>query len=142
MFSNTNEETVIAEGLKIEGTVTADGLVRVHGKVIGDLRCTSLVISRKAEITGTVTADDVEVDGTVDGPIRASDVVLQSQAHVTGDIHHTSLSIEKGAIFEGRSKQSDMANKKKKTPVRKAAVKKSLDAANDDAPVDLTEVVA
>lgn len=142
MFTNSNEETVIAEGLKIEGTVTADGLVRVHGKVIGDLRCSSLIISERAEITGTVTADEVEVDGTVDGPIRASDVVLQSNAQVSGDIHHTSLSIEKGAIFEGRSKQSDMAEKKKKTPARKNTAKKSMAAANDDAPVEKIEGVA
>ena len=142
MFSNSNEETVIAEGLKIEGTVTADGLVKVHGKVIGDLRCTSLIISERAEITGTVTANEVEVDGIVDGPIRASDVVLQSQAHVTGDIHHTSLSIEKGAIFEGRSKQSDMAEKKKKSPARKSNGKKAPMAANDDAPAERAEGVA
>lgn len=142
MFSNSSEETVIAEGLKIEGTVTADGLVRVHGKVIGDLRCTALVISDKAEITGTVTADQVEVDGMVDGPIRATNVVLQSQAHVTGDIHHTSLTVEKGAVFEGRSKQSDMTETKKKTPAKKAGTKKSLASANDDTPAELNEGVA
>jgi cytoskeletal protein CcmA (bactofilin family) len=142
MFSHSSEETVIAEGLKIEGTVTADGLVRVHGKVIGDLRCTSLIISEGAEITGTVTADTVEVDGFIEGPIRCADVVLKSKAHVTGDIHHTSLAIEKGAIFIGRSKQSQAASKKKKTPVRKSDAKKPLAAANDDAPAKQSEGVA
>jgi cytoskeletal protein CcmA (bactofilin family) len=105
MFSSGTNETVIAEGLKIEGKVAADGLIRVHGTILGDLHCTSLIISDKAQVTGTVVADTVVVDGTVEGPIRGSDVTLKFQAHVTGDIHHTSLAIEKGARFDGRSKQ-------------------------------------
>ncbi len=131
MFTNSTEETVIAEGLKIEGKVTADGLVRVHGKVIGDMRCSALVISERAVITGTVTADEVEVDGMVDGPIRADNVVLKSQAHVTGDIHHTSLTVEKGAKFEGRSKQADFEDAKPKA--KRGRPRKNPLAANDDA---------
>lgn len=130
--SGSNEETVIAEGLKIEGKVTADGLVRVNGKVLGDLHCASLIISDRAQITGTVVAKSVVVDGLVEGPIRGEDVVLQSQAHVTGDIHHTSLTIEKGAIFDGRSKQT--AAKEKEATPKRSRVKKDSSAANDDAP--------
>jgi len=118
MFANgsTHEnETVIAAGLKIEGKVSADGLVKVHGRIIGDIDCSSLIISEDAEIIGTVRADSVIIDGSVEGPIHGSDVVLKTQAHVKGDIHHTSLSIEKGARFEGRSKQMDtpLASKRK-----------------------------
>lgn len=130
--SGSNEETVIAEGLKIEGKVTADGLVRVNGKVLGDLHCASLIISDRAQITGTVVAKSVVVDGLVEGPIRGEDVVLQSQAHVTGDIHHTSLTIEKGAIFDGRSKQT--AAKEKEAAPKRGRAKKDASAANDDAP--------
>jgi cytoskeletal protein CcmA (bactofilin family) len=45
------------------------------------------------------------VDGTVEGPIEGKSVVLKSQAHVVGDIHHQSLTIEKGAFFDGHSVQ-------------------------------------
>lgn len=110
MFANgsTHEnETVIAAGLKIEGKVSADGLVKVHGKIIGDIDCSSLIISKESEIIGTVRADTVVIDGSVEGPIHGSDVALKTQAHVKGDIHHASLSIEKGARFDGRSKQMD-----------------------------------
>ena len=116
MFSKTEEETVIAKSLKIEGTVTAEGKVRIDGKLMGDLTCTSLVISENAEITGTVTADEVVVDGGVQGPIKGGDVTLKSDANVVGDIHHSTLTIEKGAMFDGRSKQKadpDAAARKK-----------------------------
>jgi cytoskeletal protein CcmA (bactofilin family) len=104
VFSKAEEETVIAKNLKIEGTITAEGKVRIDGKLIGDLICTSLVISENAEIIGTITADTVVVDGGVQGPIKGGDVILKSYANVVGDIHHTALTIEKGAMFDGRSK--------------------------------------
>ena len=37
--------TIIAEGLKIRGSVSAEGLVEVNGQIEGDVHCTSLFIS-------------------------------------------------------------------------------------------------
>ena len=95
--------TIIAEGLKIVGSVTAEGLVEVNGHIEGDLHCTSLVISPKASILGEVAADRVVVNGRVEGPIHGGEVVLKSRAYVVGDIQHDSLAIEAGAYFDGRS---------------------------------------
>lgn len=39
--------TIIAEGLKIRGSVSAQGLVEVNGQIEGDVHCTSLFVSRK-----------------------------------------------------------------------------------------------
>ncbi len=110
MFASRRRGTVIAEGLKIVGSVTAEGLVEVNGQVEGELHCTSLIISRKADVTGAIAADRVVVDGKVEGPIQGGEVVLKSKAHVVGDIQHQSLAIEKGAYFEGRSVQAPAAN--------------------------------
>jgi cytoskeletal protein CcmA (bactofilin family) len=110
MFASRQRGTVIAKGLKIEGSVTAEGLVEVNGQIDGELRCTSLVIARGAHVTGTVAAQRVVVDGKVEGPIEGKEVFLKSQAYVVGDIHHQSLAIEKGAYFEGRSIQVRGAN--------------------------------
>ena len=105
MFDSKQRGTVIAKGLKIVGSVTAEGLVEVNGQIDGELHCTSLVIARGAHVTGTVAAERVVVDGTVEGPIEGGEVILKSQAHVVGDIHHQSLAIERGAFFDGRSMQ-------------------------------------
>ena len=105
MFASRQRGTLIAKGLKIVGSVTAEGLVEVNGQIDGELHCTSLVIARGAHVNGTVAAERVVVDGTVEGPIHGGDVTLKSQAHVVGDIHHQSLAIETGAFFEGRSVQ-------------------------------------
>ena len=98
--------TIIAEGLKIIGSVTAEGLVEVNGHIEGDLHCTSLLVSPKAAITGGIEAEKVVVNGRVEGPIRGGEVLLKSRAHVVGDIQHQSLAVEKGAYFDGRSVRS------------------------------------
>ena len=95
--------TIIAEGLKIVGSVTAEGLVEVNGQIEGDLYCTSLIISPKASISGGVQAERVVVNGRVEGPIHGGEVVLKSHAYVVGDIEHETLAIEPGAYFDGRS---------------------------------------
>ena len=76
--------TIIAEGLKITGSVSAEGLVEVNGQIEGDLHCSSLFISSKASINGGVEADRVVINGRVEGPIRGNEVILKSQAHVVG----------------------------------------------------------
>ena len=95
--------TIIAEGLKIVGSVTAEGLVEVNGQIEGDLYCTALVISPNASISGGVRAERVVVNGRVEGPIHGGEVVLKSKAYVVGDIQHETLQIEQGAYFDGRS---------------------------------------
>jgi cytoskeletal protein CcmA (bactofilin family) len=112
MFASKRRGTVIAEGLKIVGSVTAEGLVEVNGQIDGELHCTSLVISRKAHIVGAVAAERVVVDGKVEGPIQGGDVVLKSKAHVVGDIQHKTLAIESGAYFDGRSIQAGAGNER------------------------------
>jgi cytoskeletal protein CcmA (bactofilin family) len=110
MFGSKLRGTVIAKGLKIVGSVTAEGLVEINGQIDGELHCTSLVIARGAHVNGIVAAERVVVDGKIEGPIQGGDVVLKSQAHVVGDIHHQSLAIERGAYFDGRSIQVRGAN--------------------------------
>src|SRR5262245_8416292 len=110
MLGWRRDRTVIGDGLKILGNVTAEGLIEINGHIEGNLHCSSLIVSPKGRIVGSITAEQVVVNGKVEGPIQGGDVVLKSQAHVVGDIVHKSLTIEKGAYFEGHAKQAHGAN--------------------------------
>jgi len=110
MFASKAKPTVIAEGLRIIGNVSADGAIQVNGQIDGDLNCTSITVSPSALINGAVKAQRVVINGKVEGPINGADVVLKSHAFVTGDIQAQSLSIERGAHFEGRSLRPDVTN--------------------------------
>ncbi len=102
--------SIIGRGWQVMGKVTAEGPVEVHGQIEGELRCASLTVSRKGQIKGKIGAGTVVIDGRVEGPIEATDVILKSHAYVVGDIHHSSLNLEKGAHFEGRSVQTSSPN--------------------------------
>src|SRR5262245_64003196 len=81
MIGTKQRGTVIAKGLKIVGSVTAEGLVEVNGQIDGELHCTSLIIAPGAQVSGTVIAERVMVDGNVEGPIQGGQVHLKSHAH-------------------------------------------------------------
>lgn len=140
MFASKRQGTVIAEGLRIVGSVTAEGLVEVNGQIEGELHCTSLVVSPKAQIAGAVTADRIVVNGRVEGPIQGGDVVLKSKAHVVGDIQHQSLAIERGAYFDGRSvhageaagRQAARGNGSAERHAERAGMKPPKESANKD----------
>ena len=110
MFGLRDRGTVIAKGLKIVGSVTAEGLVEVNGHIEGDMHCTSLIVSPQAFVSGGIQAEHVVVNGRVEGPIHGGEVILKSRAHVVGDIQHQSLAIERGAYFDGRSVQAGATN--------------------------------
>src|SRR5690349_16160109 len=141
MFGPSNKGTVIAKGLKIVGTVTAEGLIQVNGEVDGELHCTSLIISRGSQVSGTIAAGRIVVDGSVAGPIKGGEVTLKSQAHVVGDIHHRTLAIEKGAYFDGRSVQigtnheePDIVRQKQRSEARETPASRIERAAPIDDP--------
>ena len=128
--------TIIAQGLKIKGSVSADGLVEVNGNIEGDVHCTYLFVSPKAVINGGVEADRVVVNGRVEGPIRGSEVVLKSHAHVVGDIQHQRLSIEPGAYFEGRSVCAPQTNMQKAAEKLTARLHRETEPRATREPVD------
>jgi cytoskeletal protein CcmA (bactofilin family) len=135
-FWRRRKGTIIEEGLKITGSVSAEGLVEINGHIEGDVRCTSLIISHKAAITGGVEADRILVDGRVEGPLRGGEIVLKSHAHVVGDIYHQRLSIEPGAHFEGQSVCSLQTGVRKMPEKLTTRLRKAMELKATREPVD------
>jgi cytoskeletal protein CcmA (bactofilin family) len=130
--------TIIGEGLKIRGSVSAQGFVEVNGQIEGDVHCTSLFISPRAAINGGVEADRVVVNGRVDGPIRGSEVVLKSQAQVVGDVQCQHLAIERGAYFDGRAICSPPTNLRKVPEKLTARLRKRSELSATREPEDVS----
>lgn len=95
--------SIIANGVKITGTVDADGAeVQIDGEVEGNIRGGSLTVGDTGMVKGDIVSESVTVHGRVEGSVRARKVMLARNAHVLGDIVHQSLSVEMGAVFEGQ----------------------------------------
>ncbi len=102
------EESLIGSDLSIEGqsiTIRCKGSLRVNGNIQADLHSRQLDVGREAIVTGSITAEAVDVHGRVNGAILSNKVVLHATAEVEGDIAAQFLAIEQGASFDGRSRR-------------------------------------
>ena len=103
------QSSVIGRDLTIMGekiTILSKGALEIDAEIVGNLGGVELVIGEHARVNGTVAAETVVVRGEVIGAVRGHQVTLQSGARVSGDITYSSLSVEQGAVFDGRSRYS------------------------------------
>lgn len=117
--------TYIHRGTVLTGDVQAQGRVRVHGTVRGDLRVAGVL---EVAQSGLVEARNLEADEIkVIGKVVAKQVVARGKVEVwkggelVGDVRAVALDIEDGARFTGRSEMI--------TPVPAAATEAPEDAA-------------
>ena len=97
----SHSPSIISADMTIVGDVKSTGEVHVDGKVNGDVTAHHITIGEKSVINGEIICDSIRLYGKVEGTIRANEVSLSSTAHVIGDIHHSVVSIEAGAFFNG-----------------------------------------
>ena len=91
--------SIIGEDLTIRGNVTSKGEIQVDGEIEGDIRCGSLLLGDKSQVTGGVAAEDVIVRGHIVGSIRGLRITLQAQSHVEGDIFAPEPCHRAGCLF-------------------------------------------
>ncbi|MGX1112401.1 cytoskeletal protein CcmA (bactofilin family) [Pseudoalteromonas sp. MBR-15] len=96
--------SIIAEDMRLTGSLTSQGEVQLDGRIEGDLRVKHLVIGLTGMIEGMIEADSVVVKGKIIGSLIANKVMIESSAEVHGDVFHDTLSIEAGAMIEGSLK--------------------------------------
>ena len=103
------EKSVIGNDLKIVGQglkIISQGILQVDGEIEGDVQGAEVIVGERGQVTGMVAGQQVVVRGKVSGVICGKTVALQASANVTGDVHHMSLLIEQGAMFDGRSRRA------------------------------------
>jgi cytoskeletal protein CcmA (bactofilin family) len=98
-----SNETIIANGVKVEGDFTSPGNVRIEGAVIGSVKAQGdLIVTETAVIEADVTAANAVVAGEIKGDLTAEEKVeLLASAKIHGNISCRSLSVEAGAAISG-----------------------------------------
>ncbi len=77
--------------------------LRINGEFDGNLNTKgNLMIGEAAFVRAQIKGEVVAIAGKVRGTIKADSVKLSSTAEVYGDIETTKISIEDGAVFDGR----------------------------------------
>jgi cytoskeletal protein CcmA (bactofilin family) len=95
---------VIAEGTVIDGKFTCTENVRLDGKIIGDVSVEKkLVMGTTGIVEGIITAANTAVQGHIKGNLKISEnLQLLSSAKIDGDIVANSMSVEEGAVYNGK----------------------------------------
>jgi len=98
--------TLINEGCKITGVVSANGDFLVSGEIDGECHVTgSLTVLQSGLWKGTIKATSVIVAGTVEGDIIASGrVEIRDTARITGTVTAEAIAVAEGAIVQGKMK--------------------------------------
>lgn len=103
-WSDRDAVTIISEDIVVNGNISARKPICLEGTIEGDLIGDQVIIGRAGAVTGSITANEVEVHGRVLGSIRSKSVTLFKTAHVEGDILHQGIGIEMGTHYDGRLK--------------------------------------
>lgn len=98
------QDTIIAQGVKVEGEFDSQGNVVVEGEVHGSLHTErELRVGEQARIIANVVAENAIVSGEVQGNIKVNDrLELTPTSRISGDIEAKTISIAPGAILNGR----------------------------------------
>jgi cytoskeletal protein CcmA (bactofilin family) len=99
--------SVVSSDMHVLGNIVSEGSIDFDGTIDGNIRCASLVLRHNGKINGEIHADTVQVFGNVKGLIKAKSVQLHSTCCVEGIIMHEVISIEDGAVIDGKIKRTN-----------------------------------
>jgi cytoskeletal protein CcmA (bactofilin family) len=96
--------TTIGASLIINGEITSNEDVTIHGQVVGTISMEkgALLIAQTANVKADAQATRLTVHGTFSGDIAASErVELSSTANVEGTLLAPAVVLQDGALFNG-----------------------------------------
>jgi cytoskeletal protein CcmA (bactofilin family) len=103
--------SIVAKDLTIAGDLQAEGVVRIEGRVVGNVHAgDQVLISEGGIVEGDVVAREAVIAGRVHGCIQGDErVELQASAVVHGDITTRRLLIQEGGQVNGGVKMESMS---------------------------------
>lgn len=109
--------SIIAAGMRVEGEIVSDGIVKVEGAVVGSIRAErQVLIAKGGTVDGDIETREAIVGGEVRGAILADErVEVQTSAIVQGDIATQRIVVHDGGEVNGHLRMGDP-----RSPARRA----------------------
>lgn len=101
---------LLGKGSEFDGKLVFEGTVRIDGTFTGEITTSDmLIVGESAKVTAEVSCGTIVVHGEVTGNISATQAIeLHKPARVKGDVSTPSLMIERGVVFEGKTKMEGL----------------------------------
>ena len=95
--------TIVGEGYVFTGELQGLSVIRIEGKIIGNVNVDSgVILGEKGIIEGNITSKSVIIYGTVNGNIKTTQLEIKKTGHINGEIATDTLEIELGAKYNGK----------------------------------------
>lgn len=95
--------TLIGEGYEIKGDIKGTTVIRIDGKVTGNVIVEAgIILGETGVIDGNLNSNSVVIYGTVTGNIKSGQLEIKKTGVVDGDIQTDTLEIELGGRFTGK----------------------------------------
>ena len=97
----SNSLVSLVQGTVIEGTVEADGDIRVDGTIKGKLICRAkVIVGPSGHIEGEIHCKNAVVEGSVSGDLEVSELLnVRETARLNGKVLTDKLIVQSGALF-------------------------------------------
>lgn len=101
--------SIIATGMTVTGDIDSNGVVKVEGRVEGNVRSArQVLVGRQGLVRGDIETREAVIGGTVEGTITATErVEIQATASLQGDVVTRSIAIAEGGKINGSVRMED-----------------------------------
>ena len=101
--------SVIAPGMRVEGELVTDGVVKIEGTVVGSVRADQQVLVAKGGLVeGDIHTKEAIVGGEVRGSVLATErVEVQASSVVQGDIVTQRIVVHEGGEVNGHLRMGE-----------------------------------
>lgn len=103
--------SIIGSGMRVVGDISAEGVVKIEGTVVGTVQAgRQVLVAKGGMVEGDVVAREAIIGGEVRGGIQASErVELQTTSVVHGDIATRRLLVQEGGEINGVLRMGEAA---------------------------------
>src|SRR3989441_8327413 len=95
--------SIIGAGMRVEGDIVAEGVVKIEGTVVGTVRAgRQVLVAKGGEVEGDVITKEAIIGGEVRGSVRAEErIEIQAASVVHGDLASRRLQGQEGGEING-----------------------------------------
>lgn len=102
-ISQNEISTIIGEGFVLIGEVRGSSVIRIEGKIIGNVHVENgVILGEKGNIEGDLHTKSAMIYGTIKGNVKSSQLEIKKTGLINGDISTDTLEIELGAQYNGK----------------------------------------
>lgn len=105
----SNPDTIIGEGVEVQGTLKTLGDIQINGTFKGKLTTEGdVIIGEHAHVEADISAQNVHVAGCVLGNVSAiHKLEVFETGEIKGNVSSSALVIEAGGVLKGSSKMQE-----------------------------------